>query len=234
MSFCREWSLVKYEPEQRHIKPLCCRSWGCEYCQPNRRNQLMATAASGLPNRFLTLTVNPQVGADPEERLHLLAHAWRVVVQRLRRRYGADQINYFAVVEETKHGEPHLHILLRSPYIPQSYISAAMADLINAPIVDIRRIKTVRDAVTYVAKYIAKAPAQFGKAKRYWSSRNWEVGAEEHRSALPLPSVRWRIDRRPLQEILLEWFHEGYAARRDRGDVVIGLKVWPPPLGGLS
>lgn len=230
MSFCGEWSLVKLEATERRVKPLRCRSWGCEYCQPKRREQLMATAASGLPNRFLTLTVNPDVGESPEERLHLLAHAWRVTVQRLRRRYGNDQINYFAVVEETKRGEPHLHILLRSPYIPHQFISDCMAELIQAPIIDIRKIKTIRDAVTYVAKYIAKAPAQFGAAKRYWSSRNWEVGKDEHKSALPLSYIRWEIDRRSIHEILHEWFNQGFAGKHDIADVIVALKVWPPPL----
>jgi len=185
----------------------------------------MAMAASGLPNRFLTLTVNPTVGTSQEERLQLLSHAWRVLVQRLRRKYGQDSIHYFAVVEETKRGEPHLHILLRSPYIPHSFISHAMRDLINAPIVDIRAIKNARDVVTYVAKYITKAPKQFGHAKRYWSSRGYEIRDREGAHVPDKSGPRWLIDRRPLHDILREWMNEGYACRQDGSDVIIGLPI---------
>jgi len=226
MSLCREWSLVKHTLEARHVKPLVCRSWGCEYCQPMRRQRLMAQAAGGLPNRFLTLTVNPEIGTDPADRLRLLARAWRVTVQRLRRRYGNDRINYFAVVEETKQGEPHLHILLRAPYIPQAYISDCMKEIIDSPIVDIRAVRGTRQVVTYVAKYIAKAPAQFGTAKRYWCSRTWEIGGEDYKPSANGEKPRWHIDRRHWQEILTEWIHDGYAPRKDNGDVIIAIPQW--------
>jgi len=62
MSLCTAWTLVKHLPDERHARPLYCRSWRCEICQPRRRSQLMAKAASGLPERFLTLTVNPSTG----------------------------------------------------------------------------------------------------------------------------------------------------------------------------
>lgn len=186
----------------------------------------MAAAASGLPNRFLTLTVNPSIGSDPEERLRLLAHGWRVCVQRLRRLYGVNEINYFAVVEETKQGEPHLHILLRSPFLPQRLISTIMADLIGAPIVDIRAIKGMREVVRYVAKYITKAPKQFGHAKRYWSSRNYEVKDPPADDASDPPVKTWLLDKRPMRDILYEWMHEGYVARQERQDVIV---AWLPP-----
>jgi len=143
----------------------------------------------------------------------------------LRRRYGHDSINYFAVVEETKQGEPHLHILLRSPYIPQAFISDCMRDLIGAPIVDIRRIRSARDVVTYVAKYITKAPKQFGTAKRYWSSRDYEIKERDDYSGPPPGAPRWQVDRRPLHEILEAWIMDGYMSRRGKADVIIGLPI---------
>lgn len=236
MTICREWSLVKHLPDTRHAKPLYCRSWNCEICRPKRKSQLLALAASGLPNRFLTLTVNPAKGHDSEERLRLLTHAWKVVVKRLRRKYGKDSINYLAVVESTKAGEPHLHILLRSPFLPQAELSAAMRELIDAPIVDIRLIRNQREVVRYVAKYVTKAPTQFGSAKRYWQTPGYELDKlvttdKQERSASP-----WRVDQRPMHEILAEWIADGYAPRRETDDVLIGVYVgWegstrsPPP-----
>jgi len=173
-SICREWLLQRESPDYAEAKLLECRSWGCDYCQPKRRLALMGLAASGKPNRFLTLTVNPAYLTSPEDRLKALSRAWRVVVKRLRRRYVNQPIEYLAVVEETKAGEPHLHILLHSPFLPHSLLSAWMAELIKAPIVDIRTVTSQRRVVSYIAKYIAKKPAQFGTSKRYWQSKGYD------------------------------------------------------------
>jgi len=223
MTICREWSLVKYEPDARRIRPLYCRSWTCDVCAPKRREQLMANAASGAPNRFLTLTVSPTIGSDPADRLRKLARAWRVCVQRLRRLYGKDSIDYLAIVEETKLGEPHLHILLRSVFLPQKLLSSIMGELIDSPIVDIRAIKNVQHVVRYVAKYITKAPAQFGTAKRYWSSRTWELVKFNKPKAQDPMSAPWMIEQRRWETIIIEWCNEGYAPRRDRGDTIIAI-----------
>jgi len=225
MTICREWALVKHTSISRHIKPLYCRSWNCQICRPKRKSQLLALSSSGEPNRFLTLTVNPAKGDDPESRLRLLTHAWKVLVKRLRRAHGDDAINYLAVVEQTKAGEPHLHILLRSPFISQRFLSDAMRELIDAPIVDIRKIRNQREVVRYVAKYITKAPHQFGGAKRYWHTPGYELDklvmtGESERSAHP-----WRVDRRPVEAILVEWMYEGWAARKDADDRLIGIYV---------
>jgi hypothetical protein len=97
----------------------------------------------------------------------------RITAKTKQRAY--ERLHYMACAEETKAGEPHLHILLRAPFIPQQWISEQMEDLIQSPIVWIERIKSTKSAIAYVSKYVAKAPAQFGKSKRYWMSRHWEI-----------------------------------------------------------
>jgi len=229
MSLCREWTLVKHEPETRRARPLKCRSWGCEQCRPDRKAQLLARAAAGSATRFLTLTVNPSVGSSPAERLRMLSHAWRTVVKRIRREHGHDSCEFLAVVEETKKGEPHLHILLRSVYLPQKFLSDAMNELISSPIVDIRKIRNRREVINYVAKYIAKAPAQFDGSKRYWTSKNWEPPVEvktEHEETFAYP---WQVDKRPLFQVLDEWVHEGFVPRQETRDTLIaflGRRNW--------
>jgi len=218
MTICREWSIVKSLPRERLAKALKCRSWGCEHCQPERKAQLLAKAACGAPTRFLTLTVNPHIGEGPEDRLRLLANAWRLVLKRLRRHYPGKSIEFLAVVEETKKGEPHLHILLRAPYLPQSLISAWMAEIIESPIVDIRKIDSIKKAVLYVAKYIAKKPAQFGTSKRYWCSGSWDLDPKPLQETPEQSEYKWVVDRRPLHEIAREWWQGGWkfdATRRD-------------------
>jgi len=220
VTICREWTLVKTAAEMRAAKLLLCRSWSCDYCRPRRRAQLMAKAAAGRPVRFLTLTVNPAVGQSPADRLRQLANAWRIIVKRLRRRTPDDEVEFLAVVEETKNGEPHLHILLRSPFIPQALLSAWMGELIQAPVVDIRAVRSASEVVRYIAKYVAKQPKQFDGMKRYWSSQRWEGPREPPEPPQELVGASWRVETRSLAAIASDWLSERYAFSHRTGDVV--------------
>lgn len=222
MTICREWSLVKHSETQFHAKLLLCRSWSCEYCRPMRRSQLLAKCAAGEPSRLLTLTVNPSVGNDPEERLLMLANAWRIIVKRLRRERGKGSVEYLAVVEYTKAGEPHLHILLRSGYVPQAVLSEWMAELINAPIVDIRAIKNRKEVIRYVAKYVTKDIEAGANRKRYWASGAWEEKLEAPSSDAEVLQARWVIDRRGLVDIAREYTYRGFLCRAEGLNAIVG------------
>lgn len=223
VSLCRQWTLVKNLDVARYAKPLPCRSWTCDHCAPKRRAQLMARAAAGQPTRFVTLTVNPETYDSPESRLLHLANAWRTVVKRIRRLHPDSEVEYLAIVEQTKAGEPHLHILLRSPFIPRNWLGQAMYDLINAPIVDIRLIRDPRHVIRYVAKYVTKAPARLGTCKRYWTSQSWEGPRSEPGEKDPSIGPGWILDQRPIRDIITEWLWEGYAPRRHREETLIGI-----------
>ncbi len=197
---------------------MICRSWNCAHCQPIRRRQLMAQAASGAPTRFITLTVNPQTYSSPEERLRALAWAWRNAVKRIRREHPGKDIEYLAIVEATERGEPHLHILYRGPFLPQWQLSKWMADYINAPIVDIRRVDSINAAVKYVAKYITKKPEQFGTAKRYWKSTGYELSEKPTLPIPPADTGKWLVYRDGLLLLVREWMSRGLVARRDGED----------------
>jgi len=222
MTICREWSLVKHGEAEFHAKLLLCRSWSCEYCRPMRRSQLLAKCAAGEPTRLLTLTVNPQVGNSPEERLILLANAWRIIVKRLRRERGHGTVEYLAVVEYTKAGEPHLHILLRSKYVPQALLSEWMAELISAPIVDIRAIKSQKEVIRYVAKYVTKDVEAGAGRKRYWASGSWEAPRQAPPGDAEVLQTRWTIDRRGLVDICREYTYLGYVCRSEGLNAVVG------------
>jgi len=198
---CREWTLLGLGYDTVKLCTMYCRSWGCEVCGPKRRKQLQALAASGLPERFVTLTVNPAFGANPEDRLKLLAHAWRLAVKRYRREHGKDSLEYIAFVEATKAGEPHLHILVRSGWIDHDWLSSVMAELIEAPVVDVRKLKGLRQAIFYVTKYVTKAPARFGASKRYWKSSNYDQTREEYERERDTRILEWRILRFTLTEM---------------------------------
>jgi len=227
VTICREWLLVKSERETMHAKLLLCRSWGCDHCGKIRQRQLIAKAKSGHPNRFLTLTISPYVGESVEDRRAMLSWALHIIVQRTRRLHPTVPLEYFAVVEATKRGEPHIHVLIRGPYMPQAQISAWMDELVGSPIVHIRAIDSEGEAAGYVAKYVGKEPDRFGDSKRYWCSRGWELedAGDEYEPA-PAGSP-WHIDRRSLVEIFREWQSQGYKSRQDGKDRWIGF-LSPP------
>ena len=119
------------------------------------------------------------------------------------------RLNYMAFAEETQAGEPHLHILLRMKFIPQRWISQQMDDLISSPVIWIEKIKGVKAAIAYVSKYVTKAPAQFGKSKRYWMSRWYQINRVE-RTKEPLYT---RMNSRITKESFRE-FVEGIVRKR--------------------
>ncbi len=225
MSLCGQWTLVKDSGPERRAKPLPCRSWHCPECAPRRRSQLMALAGSGLPNRFITLTVNPTIGDSKEARLKLLSYAWRTIVKRLRYSHPNEPIEYLALVEATKNGEPHLHILYRGPYVQQRLLSTAMEEIAASPIVDIRRIRNVREVVRYVAKYVTKAPAQFGTSKRYWHSTGYECDKAAHIAATFRPTEPWRIVREDIRFVISAWFNDGFVCVQTGNGAIRGIPI---------
>lgn len=224
---CGEASLVNHHGDGSVAIAMRCRAWTCETCRPVRRRQLIHDAAAGEPNRLVTLTVSPGVGISPADRAAKLARAWRIVVARAKRQFKLPELQYFAVFEATRRGEPHLHILVRSAFIPQSWLSQQMRDILGSPIVDIRRINGVRHAVRYVAKYIGKAPQRFATCKRYWHTQGWlqrQPGEDEPEKWLP---EGWYQSKDMVHWIAKAWEQQGKAIVWVNEDIVYtGL---PPP-----
>lgn len=206
--FCREWTLVKQTSTEVEGTPLKCRSWQCEYCNPDRKSQLIAQGISGRPNKFLTLTTNPSQYSCAAERAQMLVRAFRLLRLRIMRKYGWKKLPFLAVIEKTKLGEPHLHVLLRCPYIDQQFISDTMRELMGAPIVDIRAINGEDQVAGYVAKYVGKDPHKFPGTKRYWCSQDYSLddyNAEDHRD----PHAQYLIAQTDIDDWVLRQMELG-------------------------
>lgn len=213
---------------------LFCRSWQCADCAPVRLWQLKKLAMAGNPSTFITLTVNPAHGQSAAERAAELSDAWRKVAKRIRRKFTKEKLEYLAVFEETTQGEPHLHILARAPYVPQKWLSETMAELIEAPIVDIRKVGSKAGVARYVAKYIAKGPRAFDKLKRYWTTPNFD--AERSRE----PRMRdewgsgWRVWQQSLFTLAEEFRRYGIVAHWiDENHAMFFAQSQSPPRGGF-
>lgn len=149
---------------------LSCRSWACEDCAKGRRKKLIAEAKEGKPERFITLTVNPNWFSGPEERAAKMVEAWRTIRRRFLALSENNKLEFMAVFELTAKGEPHLHIMQRGSFIPQKWLSQQMLELMGAPIVDIRVVQSAKKVGEYVSKYISKRNIKIGSLKRYWRS----------------------------------------------------------------
>ena len=183
---CGFGSLHHSSDDAVRIKPASCRSWACETCAPIRKMLCEIEARSGNPNRFLTLTCNPAVGSSPGHRRKIMGKAFPKLMKRIGRLHGGVAPQYFVVVERTKAGEPHFHVLLRCSYVDHKLLSRWWRELTGAWVVDIRAVHGERQAARYVAKYLAKAPVRFGSSKRYWSSRGWLLNRGDE------PALEWR------------------------------------------
>lgn len=178
---CGKQTLVKRQRDLATVFPLRCRSWSCPTCAPRRRKQLIRIAKTGSPTRFITLTVNPEWGEGAEHRGQNLAKAWRDIVREYRRIYPGREAEYLVVLELTKRGEPHLHILWRGGFMPQKWLSGQMRQRIGAPVVDVRSVRGEKEVAQYVAKYISKRNIKLGSMKRYWRSSHYLAESETAR-----------------------------------------------------
>jgi hypothetical protein len=142
----------KYEVGAVVLRPVRCHSWACAYCGYTRaswlKRQVSEAAVEHELSRFMTLTLGTrQVSrADSEERLKL---AWSRLRKVLHGVYPG--LEYVWVMEYTKWGQAHLHLLVNT-YIPQRVLSRLWKEASGGSyIVDIRQ-----PGVTAVARYIAK------------------------------------------------------------------------------
>ncbi|MGA7966800.1 MAG: hypothetical protein WCB49_13120 [Gammaproteobacteria bacterium] len=190
-----------------------------------RQRQLKRLARAGEPDSFITLTSNPATGKTPDERARALVRAWRLVVKRAKRKFGLKRIPYLVVIEATKAGEPHLHILARLRWLPQAWLSEQMDDLIGAPICWIERISGTRKIAGYVAKYVGKAPNKFGGCKRYWRSLDWIVDRPAWDEANKRGGSDWKIATFRLLTFARRLEQCGYAVEWKREDYVTGTTI---------
>lgn len=231
MTICGDATLVKRGGGKRVAATLLCRSWNCETCQPNRRKRLIAQGIRGQPNRFITLTFRPRPGLTPDLAAAELAHAWKLLKLRIQRRYHLKTFHHLTVIERHKSGWPHLHALVRSCWIDQTWLSTQMLDLADSPIVDIRAIDSIGRVASYVAKYIGKQPHKFGTCKRYWQSRSYQLYPYRPRARGDDGLSIWEIERRPIWRIVQEWTALGCSVEWDEHGRAVA--TGPPDWTGL-
>lgn len=195
----------------------------------------------GLPHKFLTLTVNPAFGIDREQRARRLLAAWRKWVREQRKAFGLLAVEYYYVFEDTKAGEPHLHIVGRWPRIEKEEISAWFEKEIHAPSTRIEGIRNAKNLTKYLTDYLTKGPTRFGKLKRYGYSRKYFIKAKRVAEIAKGWRGRWEIVERPWGDLFNLYWFKGY---RRLGEARMGYselfkperppsRTWPAQRAGL-
>lgn len=133
---------------------VTCKQWGCRFCGEQKARKLAATAKDGKPNKLITLTVNPSLHENPRAAFETTTSCVAKLIQTIRRNHG--EFEALRVLELTKAGWPHYHLVARTNFIPQRWLSNEWDRLTGARIVDIREIKQEDRVYWYVMKYLGK------------------------------------------------------------------------------
>ncbi len=135
---------------------MYCKTWSCPFCGPRKAwlyQQLIAERAIEFKlDRFMTLTLDPKkIKGNSYKHIN---ESWRKLREAFRRKFGKS-ISYISITEEHKSGIPHKHILV-DHFIHQKWLSAKWSNLGGGPMVDIRKIKDIKNMARYVGKYLTK------------------------------------------------------------------------------
>lgn len=208
--YCGSTTLVNYDGDEASAKMLVCRSWLCERCRPRRVAQMVAEGCGGSPNRFITLTLRRDDAADKVEQAKRLSRAWRLICKRITRD-GGGKVEYLARLELTPQNRtPHLHVLVRSKWISQKWLSEVCGELLDAPVVSIESITSASKVAAYVSKYLGKDPEKIGTCKRYWKSKGYDQRPQQEKRASEWRYSRDAIRLDPIDRIARDFVARGY------------------------
>lgn len=131
-----------------------CRTWSCPHCGPRRIAHLTHQVVAAKPSKFVTLTVNNGLFESRREAYDRTRRHIGTLTRSVRSRFG--NWEYLRILEVTKKGWPHYHLVVRGAYVPQAWLANRWDELTGAHIVDIRRVKNMKHAAAYIMKYLYK------------------------------------------------------------------------------
>lgn len=222
---------VKQEGSTISVHASFCKGWFCDKCKLYQKKKLVSLAMAGKGNIFLTITTKPAYSITTEKSAHDIKRGWRLTRQNMKRKWPGRKWEWLATYERNEQGFAHLHIIINGPHIPQAWISEQMKRHIDAPIVDIRKIRNKRMIANYIAKYIAKDPWRFPGCKRYWRSHGWAILPYLGAKAREKGKTAWTRLRCSVVPIWKSLLNAGFIEALGEGEKVF---IWPferpPPI----
>lgn len=162
---------VKVEAQGRLLYVTSHGGSGIEYYGLGRRGRVLTFSQGSrmrLLRRFARLEVIEGDGYRSKvsfltltTRRHLHPRVIKRFAQRLFKRVSRKYPSLSVVwrLEFQRRGAPHLHcVCFNAPWIDRLWLVAAWGELVGQvnPVVDIRRVKSSRQLISYVSKYVAK------------------------------------------------------------------------------
>lgn len=163
--------------ERTIILAVTCKRWGCSFCGPCKVRKLATVAMGAKPTTLITLTVATAMHENPRAAYESTRRKLPTLSRTIRR--NVKEFEYMRVLEVTKKGWPHYHLVARTGYIPQRKLSAWWKELTGAPIVDIRKIGKRENAYWYVVKYLSKQEYIPWTNRRVTMSKNFKRKEEK-------------------------------------------------------
>jgi hypothetical protein len=161
-----------------YLTPARCQRWACNTCGPRKARRLRHRLAQTRPDRLITLTLRTNPDRTATEMLATANQAWSILWRRLRRLHPSKTLGYAKIVELTRAGTPHLHILVSAPYIAQAWLASTWEELTGSYIVHIRRVISTKPIAGYLTAYLTKA-LQVPPGMRKWSASRGYVPKEQ-------------------------------------------------------
>lgn len=181
--------------------------------------------------RVIVRRAKQEDARDPRKRPHpkVLARDWPPGAEDFDAwpravRLDNGKLPFIVVFEETEAGEPHVHIGARAHWIEQSWLSIQLGDLIDAPCVDIRGIKSVSGVASYVAKYMSKAPRCWPGCKRYWRSQDYALTPVQEADELVVLDSHVERFEQPVESVVAAAVVRGWRAEW----LGVSARLWRP------
>lgn len=187
----RKGAIVGRIPNAIIVRQPACKRWICPTCGPSKAYLLSLRVQQTPANIFLTLTHKPRPAESQEEALRAIKHSWTILRKRIARHNEQSTAHYVLVVEWTKRGAPHLHVLIQSRYIAQATLSSWWASIHGAPIVDIRRVRSQHELTRYLSKYLTKDTHMPKRSRKWSASRGFLPPAPENPNPPFPPETEW-------------------------------------------
>ncbi|MGL5733671.1 MAG: rolling circle replication-associated protein [Beijerinckiaceae bacterium] len=177
----------------------------------------MQTAKRGAPNLFVTLTVPPHKYDSFDEQARDMRRGLVLLRRQIHKRWRVENIPFIVVFERHKSGAPHMHLLMRGPFMLQRILLAIWRNIMGSGGVNIKFIRNQQKVLFYITKYIGKDLAKFEGCKRYWRSQNYEVEKTE-REQIKLYSTGYRLERGSIDYLRLRLAEDGFLIKKIDAD----------------
>lgn len=167
-----------------------CGSFSCPHCGPKKQQRMAIMCELAAPNKLITLTVNPRFYKDPRDAFDQTRRQLSQLAKTIRLERG--EFEYLRVIEATKAGWPHYHLVARTPYVPQATLSRAWRSLTKAPVVDIRKIDERLGVFGYVFKYLGKQVSiPWTKRRISWTRNFFQKAQRDDNPGLQLELLKF-------------------------------------------